>query len=49
MKTAKTPHGQERARAVLEDPRWADVLARNRGADGTFVYAVRTTGVYCRP
>jgi len=31
------------------DPRWADVVARNPGADGTFVYAVRTTGVYCRP
>jgi AraC family transcriptional regulator of adaptative response/methylated-DNA-[protein]-cysteine methyltransferase len=25
------------------------VLARDRHADGAFVYAVRTTGVYCRP
>ncbi|HEY0505718.1 MAG TPA: methylated-DNA--[protein]-cysteine S-methyltransferase [Lysobacter sp.] len=31
------------------DPRWADVCARNRSADGRFVYSVRTTGVYCRP
>lgn len=29
--------------------RWQQVLARDRGADGSFVYAVRTTGVYCRP
>jgi len=27
----------------------AAVLARDPGADGQFVYAVRTTGVYCRP
>ncbi|HVR71074.1 MAG TPA: bifunctional DNA-binding transcriptional regulator/O6-methylguanine-DNA methyltransferase Ada [Vicinamibacteria bacterium] len=31
------------------DPRWAAVAARDRGADGTFYYSVRTTGVYCRP
>jgi AraC family transcriptional regulator, regulatory protein of adaptative response / methylated-DNA-[protein]-cysteine methyltransferase len=31
------------------DSRWAAVLARDASADGTFVYAVRTTGVYCRP
>ncbi|MDP4004212.1 bifunctional DNA-binding transcriptional regulator/O6-methylguanine-DNA methyltransferase Ada [Methylobacterium sp. NEAU K] len=29
--------------------RWAALAARDRRADGTFVYAVRTTGVYCRP
>ncbi|HET9784519.1 MAG TPA: bifunctional DNA-binding transcriptional regulator/O6-methylguanine-DNA methyltransferase Ada, partial [Terriglobales bacterium] len=29
--------------------RWHKVLARDRTADGSFVYAVRTTGVYCRP
>jgi len=28
---------------------WASVAARDPGADGRFVYAVRTTGVYCRP
>jgi AraC family transcriptional regulator of adaptative response/methylated-DNA-[protein]-cysteine methyltransferase len=31
------------------DPRWASVAARDRSADGTFYYSVRTTGVYCRP
>src|SRR5260370_11776117 len=29
--------------------RWSAVRRRDRAADGTFVYAVRTTGVYCRP
>ncbi|UFS66709.1 bifunctional DNA-binding transcriptional regulator/O6-methylguanine-DNA methyltransferase Ada [Paracoccus denitrificans] len=31
------------------DPRWQRVLARDAAADGSFVYSVRTTGVYCRP
>ena len=31
------------------DKRWERVVARDAAADGTFVYAVRTTGVYCRP
>src|SRR5215510_8900611 len=29
--------------------RWAAVRARDASADGTFVYSVKTTGVYCRP
>jgi AraC family transcriptional regulator of adaptative response/methylated-DNA-[protein]-cysteine methyltransferase len=29
--------------------RWQAVLSRDASADGRFVYAVRTTGVYCRP
>lgn len=29
--------------------RWGAVLARDRESDGSFVYAVRSTGVYCRP
>lgn len=32
-----------------EAARWQAVLARDPAADGHFVYAVRTTGVYCRP
>lgn len=28
---------------------WRAVQTRDRGADGKFVYAVRSTGVYCRP
>jgi len=29
--------------------RWQAVLARDRQFDGVFVYAVRSTGIYCRP
>ena len=32
-----------------DDARWEAVLARDRNADGQFVYAVSSTGVYCRP
>jgi len=28
---------------------WRSVRTRDRSADGAFVYAVRSTGVYCRP
>src|SRR5437867_6912971 len=36
--------------ATLDDSaRWQAVLAHDRRADGLFVYAVRSTGVYCRP
>ncbi|MGJ9417161.1 bifunctional DNA-binding transcriptional regulator/O6-methylguanine-DNA methyltransferase Ada [Massilia sp. CMS3.1] len=31
------------------DARWAAVQSRDLAADGVFFYAVRTTGVYCRP
>ena len=31
------------------DLRWTAVLARDRRADGTFFYAVTSTGVFCRP
>lgn len=37
------------AAAVVRDPRWAAVVARDAGADGKFFYSVKTTGVYCRP
>ncbi|MEO8670783.1 MAG: bifunctional DNA-binding transcriptional regulator/O6-methylguanine-DNA methyltransferase Ada [Tahibacter sp.] len=40
---------QQQASATRSDPRWLAVLARDGGADGTFWYSVRTTGVYCRP
>jgi AraC family transcriptional regulator, regulatory protein of adaptative response / methylated-DNA-[protein]-cysteine methyltransferase len=35
----------------LNSPRakWAAVLARDKSADGRFVYAVRSTGIYCKP
>ena len=28
---------------------WDAVLARDARSDGRFVYAVRSTGIYCRP
>jgi AraC family transcriptional regulator of adaptative response/methylated-DNA-[protein]-cysteine methyltransferase len=37
------------ATTTAADARWAAVAARDARADGSFVYAVRTTGVYCRP
>ncbi|MES1207906.1 MAG: bifunctional DNA-binding transcriptional regulator/O6-methylguanine-DNA methyltransferase Ada [Pseudomonadota bacterium] len=39
----------KQAADVTADPRWAAVVGRVPSADGRFVYAVRTTGVYCRP
>ena len=41
-----------RAAAVTDltsERRWRAVLARDRRYDGAFVYAVRSTGIYCRP
>ncbi len=35
--------------ADLDTLRWAAVTARDAAADGSFVYSVRTTGVFCRP
>ncbi|SIR03185.1 DNA-O6-methylguanine--protein-cysteine S-methyltransferase /Transcriptional regulator Ada [Pseudomonas sp. B10] len=35
--------------SIEHDPRWAAVVARDPRADGKFVYAVKTTGIYCRP
>jgi AraC family transcriptional regulator of adaptative response/methylated-DNA-[protein]-cysteine methyltransferase len=34
---------------VADDPRWAQIVARDRSADGRFWYSVATTGIYCRP
>ncbi|MGQ9368538.1 Ada metal-binding domain-containing protein [Azospirillum sp. ST 5-10] len=42
--------GRPAAPAALDDSAmWAAVARRDAAADGRFVYAVRTTGVYCRP
>jgi AraC family transcriptional regulator of adaptative response/methylated-DNA-[protein]-cysteine methyltransferase len=37
------------ANATTNDPRWLSVVERDKTADGTFYYSVKTTGVYCRP
>jgi len=34
---------------VADDPRWARIVARDKGSDGEFWYSVATTQVYCRP
>lgn len=45
--TEKTP---ELGATIPEnDRRWHAVCERDEHADGTFVYGVKTTGVYCRP
>jgi AraC family transcriptional regulator of adaptative response/methylated-DNA-[protein]-cysteine methyltransferase len=46
------PSPAERTRhadAISQDPRWIAVQSRDSSRDGQFVYAVTTTGVYCRP
>lgn len=37
------------AQQTESDPRWAALQRRDPSFDGQFVYAVATTGVYCRP
>lgn len=34
---------------IAEESRWQAVLERNRMAADTFYYAVKTTGIFCRP
>lgn len=36
-------------KSKLWHQRWQAVLQRDKNADGEFVYAIRTTGIYCRP
>src|SRR6202163_148990 len=43
------PSGQLEMKNVIEDSRWETVLARDSASDGKFVFAVSSTGVYCRP
>jgi AraC family transcriptional regulator of adaptative response/methylated-DNA-[protein]-cysteine methyltransferase len=42
-------HESSTAAYADDDARWRAVAGRHRAADGEFFYAVRTTGVYCRP
>ncbi|MGA7155711.1 MAG: bifunctional DNA-binding transcriptional regulator/O6-methylguanine-DNA methyltransferase Ada [Acidobacteriaceae bacterium] len=35
--------------SVFAGRAWQQVLARDAAADGQFVYAVKSTGIYCRP
>ena len=44
-----TVAGSAAGRYATGAARWAALCQRDRAADGAFVYAVRTTGVFCRP
>ena len=45
----KTIEIEKLRNATTNDPRWLAVVKREKTADGTFYYSVKTTGVYCRP
>ena len=55
MLTTEQNHAQlhgtlERQENVLtDDEKWKAVLSRDDRFDGAFVFAVRSTGIYCRP
>ena len=42
-------HNNGKAAAVFAGRAWQQVLARDASADGQFVYAVKSTGIYCKP
>jgi AraC family transcriptional regulator, regulatory protein of adaptative response / methylated-DNA-[protein]-cysteine methyltransferase len=43
------PVAQSNSTKLSDDQRWNAIVARDSGHDGEFVFAVATTGVYCRP
>jgi AraC family transcriptional regulator, regulatory protein of adaptative response / methylated-DNA-[protein]-cysteine methyltransferase len=43
------PAGGISTPSVFAGRAWQQVLARDASADGQFVYAVKSTGIYCRP
>ncbi|OZG75529.1 bifunctional transcriptional regulator/O6-methylguanine-DNA methyltransferase [Hahella sp. CCB-MM4] len=47
--TKPTSHLQPKEQLTEQDSRWIAVQNRDPAAEGTFLYAVITTGVYCRP
>src|SRR6266700_4845097 len=47
--TMRTVERSEKLGRLDNDACWSAVKRRDHAADGTFVYSVRTTGVYCRP
>jgi AraC family transcriptional regulator of adaptative response/methylated-DNA-[protein]-cysteine methyltransferase len=42
-------HKEILASDAVSDHNWQSVLARDRAQDGVFVFAVSSTGIYCRP
>src|ERR1700691_6036891 len=51
--TQQMPRNSNKTQRRSERPRaealWHAVQSRDRAADGAFVYAVLSTGIYCRP
>lgn len=48
-KSVKTLPDQSAKALLQDDPRWQAVVNCDAAADGQFVYAVKTTGIYCAP
>lgn len=50
MKTrAKAVAQASTARYLTDESRWQALLHRDHGADGQFYFAVKTSGIFCRP
>ncbi len=49
MAAMRDDHEIHQEQAIAADPRWQQVLERDSAMDGAFVYAVTSTGIYCRP
>src|SRR5437870_7182771 len=49
MNSAILNSEQFEMRSLVEDSRWQAVLDRDGASDGKFVFAVSSTGIYCRP
>src|SRR3954465_807834 len=49
MNALATYHDNPNTTDTAVDDRWLRVSTRDRSADGCFVYAVTSTGVFCRP
>lgn len=49
MSTTAAKISNSTMESVVDDPRWARIVARDKTADGHLWYSVLTTGVYCRP
>jgi AraC family transcriptional regulator of adaptative response/methylated-DNA-[protein]-cysteine methyltransferase len=49
MPTARSNSSQLKDGQLNDDERWQAMVARDPAQDGKFVFAVATTGVYCRP
>jgi AraC family transcriptional regulator of adaptative response/methylated-DNA-[protein]-cysteine methyltransferase len=49
MPMTETRQAETTRAPALDEERWQAVKRRDRAFDGKFLFAVRTTGIYCRP